>query len=328
MEAVIVKQPGDASQLAIGTVDKPTPKPSELLVRVHACALNRMDLLQREGKYPVPPGASQVLGVEMAGIVEACGAQVSQFRPGDRVFGLMAGGAYAQYCVIDASLAIQIPVDLSFEEAAGLPEVWYTAYQALHLIAGLEHGQDVLIHAGASGVGIAAIQLARQAGARRIIVTCGSEEKIAFCKGLGATHAINYRTDSFRERVAEWTEGKGVNVLVDFVGADYWLDNIESLGLDGCMVILAFMSGVSVPEFSIAPILRKRLRIEGSTLRSRSIAYQSALRGHFVASVLPGVINGELKHVIDRTFSWRDVAEAHRYMESNQSRGKIIMTID
>ncbi|KAI9599241.1 hypothetical protein BDF19DRAFT_470573 [Syncephalis fuscata] len=328
MEAVLVKEPGDASQLFIGSTDKPTPKDNELLVHVKACALNRMDILQRHGLYPVPPGASSILGVEMAGIVEACGSQVSRFKPGDRVFGLMTGGAYAEYCVIDEGATISMPESLSFEEASSMPEVWYTAYQALHLIGGLQAGQDILIHGGASGVGIAAIQLAKLAKARRIIVTCGSEEKIAFCKELGATHGVNYKTDSFRSKISEWTDGQGVNVVIDMIGADYWVDNIESLALDGRYVLLAFMSGTKVADFNIAPLLRKRLRLEGTTLRSRSSEYQCRLRELFATDVLPNILNGTLKHVVDRVFSWREVADAHRYMESNQSRGKIVMTID
>jgi tumor protein p53-inducible protein 3 len=235
---------------------------------------------------------------------------------------------FDKYCVIEESLAIQIPNDLDFIQAASMPEVWYTAYQALILIAKLQPGCDVLIHAGASGVGMAAIQLAKQAGARHIIVTCGSDEKIEFCKQLGATHGVNYRTESFRERVTEWTQGQGVAVILDFIGADYWHDNIQVLAVDGCMVQLAFMSGTVVKEFDIAPILRKRLRIEGSTLRSRSREYHQRLREYFCAYVLPAIISGELKHHVDRTFSWRDVAEAHRYMESNQNRGKIVLIVD
>ncbi|KAI8054474.1 NAD(P)H quinone oxidoreductase, PIG3 family [Syncephalis plumigaleata] len=305
MEAVLVKQPGDASQLYIGSTDKPTPRDNELLVRVKACALNRMDILQRHGKYPVPPQASPILGVEMAGIVDTCGSQVTKFKPGDRVFGLMLGGAYAQYCVIDEAAAIVIPESLSFEEAASLPEVWYTAYQALHFIGGLQPEQDVLIHAGASGVGMAAIQIAKLAKARRIIVTCGSEEKMEFCKN-----------------------GRGVNLVIDMIGANYWNDNIQLLALDGRLVLLAFMSGTKIADFDIAPLLRKRLRLEGTTLRSRSLSYQCELRDLFSSQILPHIVDGSLKHNVDRVFSWRQVIDAHLYMESNQSRGKIVMTID
>ncbi|RKP26073.1 NAD(P)H quinone oxidoreductase, PIG3 family [Syncephalis pseudoplumigaleata] len=324
MLAIIYIRTGDASQLYIGSTDRPTPRDNELLVRVKACALNRMDILQRHGRYPLPPGASAILGVEMAGIVEACGAS-GNGRPGDRVFGLMLGGAYAQYCAIEEAAAIGMPESMSFEEAASLPEVWYTAYQALHFIGGLQAGQDVLIHGGASGVGMAAIQLAKMAQARRIVVTCGSEEKVAFCKSLGATHAVNYKADSFRSKARTHL---GVNLIVDMVGANYWTDNIASLSFDGRLVILAFMSGTKVADFDIAPILGKRLRIEGTTLRSRSLAYQCQLRDQFAAQVLPRIRDGTIKHIVDRVFSWRDVADAHRYMESNQSRGKIVLTVD
>ncbi|KAJ3278271.1 hypothetical protein HDU76_009961, partial [Blyttiomyces sp. JEL0837] len=243
----------------LGTVDTPVPKADELLVKVHSFALNRMDVLQRQGGYPAPFGASQILGVEFSGVVESVGASVSTYKKGDRVFGLVYGGAYAEFVVINEKMAMKIPEGMSFEDAAALPEVWFTAYQALHLNCGLQEHESVLIHAGASGVGTAAIQLAKLANAKHIIVTNSSEEKAKFCLELGATHAINYKQENFKEKVLEYTGNRGVDVIVDFVGSSHWDNNLASLAMDGRMVMLAFLSGAVVKETNLGPILRKRL---------------------------------------------------------------------
>ncbi|KAG1085524.1 hypothetical protein G6F42_021363 [Rhizopus arrhizus] len=243
MRAVLVKTPGNASQLSLGNFEKPTPKDTEILVKVKAFALNRMDILQREGKYPVAVNVSPILGVEVSGTVESVGKDVKGFKVGEAVFGLMPGGAYAEFAVLEESLTMHKPEALSFEEASAIPETWFTAYQALFFVGEMKKGQDVLIHAGASGVGIAAIQLAKEAGANRIFVTVGSDEKVKFCESIGATKAINYKTENWSDVILQETDKKGVNVLIDFIGKDYWKQNIEVLGLDGHMVILAFMSG-------------------------------------------------------------------------------------
>ncbi|ORX93044.1 NADPH:quinone reductase-like protein [Basidiobolus meristosporus CBS 931.73] len=328
MKAVLVKQPGDSSQLYHGETEIPQIKDHELLVKVHYFALNRMDILQREGKYPVSKDVSQILGVEMSGVVERVGASVTNFKEGDKVFGLMYGGAYAEYCAIHESMAMHLPDELSFKEAAAVPEAWCTAYQALHWIASIKKGDNVLIHAGASGVGLAAIQLAKRAGANKIFVTAGSGDKLEFCEGLGATDPINYKTESFKEKILNSTDQYGVDIIVDFIGANYWNDNIEILAKDGRMVILAFMSGVQVENFNIGPLLRKRLRIEGSTLRSRSVEYQVKLFEDISKDVIPKFINGEYKIIVDKEFSWKDIKEAHLYMEANKNTGKIVVRVD
>ncbi|KAI9480589.1 MAG: hypothetical protein EXX96DRAFT_563399 [Benjaminiella poitrasii] len=289
-----------------------------------------MDIMQREGKYPVPIGGSPILGVEVSGIIESVGKDVKGFKVGDAVFGLMPGGAYAEFAVLDESLTMHKPDSVSFEDAASIPETWFTAYQALFLVGEMQKGQDVLIHAGASGVGISAIQLAKEAGANRIFVTVGSDEKAKFCESIGATKAINYKTENWSEVILKETDKKGVNVLIDFIGKNYWNQNIEVLGLDGHMVILAFMSGTLIEKFDIVPMLRKRLRIEGSNLRARSLSYQAKLRDaiyenavlkHFAKK------DGVLKVFVDKVYNWEDIAEAHKYLESNQSMGKIVVRV-
>ncbi|KAK4518733.1 uncharacterized protein ATC70_008955 [Mucor velutinosus] len=330
MRAVLVNTPGDASQLSLGQFEKPTPKATEILVRVKAFALNRMDIMQREGKYPVAVNVSPILGVEVSGTVESIGKDVKDFKVGDAVFGLMPGGAYAEFAVLEQSLTMHKPEALSFEEASAIPETWFTAYQALFFVGEMKKGQDVLIHAGASGVGIAAIQLAKEAGANRIFVTVGSDEKVKFCESIGATKAINYKTENWSDVILQETDKKGVNVLIDFIGKDYWKQNMEVLGLDGHMVILAFMSGAKIEDFDITVLLRKRLRIEGSNLRARSLEYQARLRDSiYQHAVLDHFAkhDGTLKVFVDKVFNWEDIIEAHKYLESNQSKGKIVVKV-
>ncbi|KAJ3069965.1 hypothetical protein HDU98_006981 [Podochytrium sp. JEL0797] len=322
---------GDASKLVLGEAATPVPTDSELLVKVHCFALNRMDIVQRQGNYPPPAGASQILGVEFAGVISQIGGSAGNWKIGDRVFGLVPGGAYAEYVVVDKLMATRIPPHVSYQMAASLPEVWYTAYQALFLNCNLIEGEDVLIHAGASGVGSVAIQLAKHVGkARNIFVTVSSEEKMAFCKSLGATHAINYKTQDWPTEVIKSTGGKGVNVIIDFIGATYWDGNLASLALDGRMVMLAFLGGPVIKESNLAAILRKRLTIRGSSLRSRDLAYLRNLKERVERDAFEPVFAGksDLKGLIDKEFSWRNIQEAHRYMESNQSMGKIVVNID
>ncbi|KAI8904538.1 NADPH:quinone reductase [Powellomyces hirtus] len=303
---------GSADGLALGTADKPLPNRNDLLVKVHSFALNRMDIMQRDGKYPVPPGASPILGVEFAGVVEAAGDGVTKAKVGDRICGLLSGGCYAEYVLVPEDLAIPIPDNVSFEKAAAFPEAQFTAYQALFWINDLKEGEDVLIHAGASGVGLAAIQLAKWKRAGRIIATAGTASKLKHCKEHGATHAINYKEESFKEKINEITEGKGVNCIVDFIGATYWNDNIASLGRDGRMVLLGFLGGMKLDQFDLSPLLLKRLKIEGSTLRSRSEEYTARLRTAVVKDVLPMLASGALDVRICKIFPWTEIVDAHK----------------
>ena len=327
MKAVLVKEPGGRDQLVIGEFPKPTPTDDELLVKVHATAINRADILQREGKYPPPEGASPILGLEMAGVVEEVGKNCTEmWKPGDRVFGLLPGGGYAEYAVIPGEMAMPIPKGFSFEEAAAIPEVFLTAYQCLFWVGNLQKDEIVLIHAGASGVGTAAIQLVKAAGANSI-VTVGTEEKRQFCLRLGASHAFNYKEGEFAEKVLAVTDNQGVHLVLDFVGASYWQQNIRALTMDGRLVLISTLGGSRLDNASLGPILAKRLRIAGTTLRSRSLSYKKDLTREFASFALPLFVSGELKPVIDRIFPWEEVKEAHRYMEENRNIGKIVLRI-
>ncbi|TPX37709.1 hypothetical protein SmJEL517_g00536 [Synchytrium microbalum] len=319
MKAVLVQNgKGEADDMYIGDAPKPVPGPDSLLVKVKAFALNRADTLQRRGGYPAPAGSSPIMGLELSGIVEAVGENATSFRVGDHVFGLVGGGAYAEYCLLHYRAAILVPPELSFVQAAAVPEAHFTAYKALHFVCEIQSGEDVLIHAGASGVGVAAIQLAKMAGANRIIITAGSEDKLEFCKSLGATHGINYKTENFKDKIAEITNGRGVDCIVDFVGASYWDSNVASMAIDGRMCMLAFLGGATKESVNLAPFLWKRLRIQGSALRSRSLAYQIRLRDQFVEEVMPGLLDGRMKLIIDSEFPWTRIAEAHKQVYGKQ----------
>lgn len=325
MKAVLVHASGGPEQLYIGEWDIPKPSSNQILVKVEATALNRADTLQRAGKYPPPSGASPVLGLEMAGKVAETGPGVTKWKTGDRVFGLVPGGGYAQYTVIHEDMAMTIPENLSMEEAAAIPEVFLTAFQALCWLGKLKAGEHVLIHAGASGVGTAAIQLAREIGAQVIVTASASKHKV--CKDLGATTVIDYKTTAFDKQVQEVTGGRGIDVIIDFIAASYFVQNIDSLATDGRLILLATLSSGKVSEFDLRKILAKRLQIIGSTLRSRSLEYQIALTQEMAAFALPRFKDGRLKPVIDCVLDWTDVQEAHRLMESNQNSGKIVLRI-
>lgn len=327
MKAILVKEYGGADQLAIGEFPTPQPNDDELLVKVKASALNRADIMQREGKYPPPRGASPILGLEMAGEVEAVGKNCTGWHPGDRVCALLPGGGYAQYTVIPAKMGIPIPDNLSFEEAAAIPEVFLTAYQALFWLGELKAGQHILVHAGASGVGSAAVQLAREAGAK-VIITAGSAKKLDFCMQLGARVAINYHDGEFASTVLEETKKQGVNLIVDCVGASYWEQNLGCLAVDGRLVLLATMGGIKVDHINLLTILLKRLHIIGSILRSRSKEYKIDLTAEFVRNILPGFSDGRYTPVVDSVFAWEEAEEAHQRMESNLNMGKIVLKID
>ncbi|KAJ2161071.1 hypothetical protein GGF46_001742 [Coemansia sp. RSA 552] len=326
MKAVLQDHPGGADTLYIGTTTRPVPKSNELLVEVRYFALNRMDIIQREGKYPLPPAAGPILGVEMAGVVAAVGEDTSKFSVGDSVFGLMYGGAYAQYATIDEGSALPLG-SLSMDMASSLLECWYTAYQAVHYIGNLQAGEDILIHAAAGGVGTAAIQLAKAAGARRIFVTAGSSEKIEYCRRLGATHPVNYREQKFRDVVLEETQGRGVDVICDFLLASYFSDNIGALAVDGRMSLQGTMGGTVVENVNLGLILFKRLRIEGSALRSRSLEYQRELCRRFRTEVLPRIESGQFSWHIFKTFGWADIKQAHQLMEKAAFTGKLVVQV-
>ncbi len=326
MKAIYVSQPGGPEQLQMGEFPDPVPGERDILVAVTAAGVNRADILQREGKYPPPPGTPPFPGLEVAGVVLAVGKKCRHWQKGDRVCAILPGGGYAEKVVIPCDLAMPIPPGLSDEQAAAIPEVFLTAYQTLIWIARLQAKEYVLIHAGASGVGTAAIQLARVAGAQPII-TAGSPEKIAFCQSLGAIGGINYKTQSFPPIIQQLTNGHGADVILDPVGAPYFLSNLEALAMDGRIVLIATMGGTRLAEFNLRQLFKKRAQITASTLRNRFLAYKINLTREFSERMLPLFETGELQPVIDRVFPWTAVQEAHRYMESNRNKGKIVLRI-
>ncbi|EST09760.1 Alcohol dehydrogenase GroES-like protein [Kalmanozyma brasiliensis GHG001] len=343
MKAILVKDSkGPSSSLYLGSSPVPTLEDDEVLVKIKAFGLNRMDIMQREGQYPLPPHAPTIMGVEFSGhIVSTKNLKDVQWKVGQEVFGLAVGGAYAEYIKVPARMILEKPSELDWIQAAAIPENYLTAFQALRTISGLQPGENVLIHAGASGVGLAAIQLARAFGAGKIYITAGSEEKIQFCQEIGADKGFNYKTSDWAEELAKHTGAKGpagsVDVIVDFIGAPYFNGNLQSLKRDGRMVMLAFMGGAKIKETVIAQLLFKRLRIEGSTLRSRTVEYQSDLVQGFVREkglerLIHGARDGEGKEgsklVIHKVYSWKDIKEAHDEMEANKNVGKIIITVD
>lgn len=325
MKALLVDNRGEKPSMVMGEQPTPSPGPGELLVKVKATALNRADLLQKSGNYPPPAGESPILGLDMAGVVEQVGSDVTRFRPGDPVFGLLPGGGYAEYCTIPEELSLPIPRGWSFEEAAALPEVFLTAWQALVWLGQIGEGETVLIHAGASGVGTAAIQLASRLFGCRVITTAGSEEKLEVCRNLGADLAINYREEEFSERIRSETGPESVDLIIDFIGAPYWEKNLNSLAQDGRLIILAMMGGAVGDRLRLGPLLRKRLTVRGSTLRNRDARYKKRLVADFWDRTEELFLKRELLPVIDSVYDWNDVEAAHRKMEENRNIGKIIL---
>lgn len=328
MKAVLVKKPGDVDQLCIGDFPKPVCGKEEILFKVKATALNRADLLQRRGYYPPPEGASPLMGLEAAGVVEEIGENCAEdWKIGDRVFALLPSGGYAEYVTVPEKMALRIPEGISFSEAASIPEAFLTAFQTLFWVGRLNKGEHVLIHAGAGGVGSAAIQLARAAGAIPI-VTVGSEKKQRFCLDLGAQHAFNYKDGDFASRVLDATEGQGVEMVLDFIGAAYWKQNIKVLKMDGRWVLIGTLGGTRLEQVSLAPILNKRLQLTGTTLRNRSLDYKISLSHEFASFAISRLKGGEIRPVIDRVFPFEQVKEAHKYMEANRNCGKIVLNLE
>jgi len=325
MRAVVVPEEGAPEHMTIGEVSTPEPRPDEVLVKVHATALNRADTFQRQGHYPPPEGASDILGLEMAGTVAETGSEVLDWHENDRVFALLDGGGYAEYTVVHKDRLMAVPPGLSMREAAAVPEVFLTAYQALHWLGGLQAGHHVLVHAGASGVGTAAIQLARRAEAHPYVTASAPKHEV--CRDLGAEATIDYQSENFAHRIADRTDERGVDIILDFIGAPYFHQNVDSLALDGRIVQLATLGGSTVEQVSLRALMAKRAQLLASTLRSRSLDYKVQLTQEFASDVLPQFIDGQLEPVIDSVYDWTDVADAHRRMENNENAGKIVLSI-
>ncbi|HED37088.1 MAG TPA: NAD(P)H-quinone oxidoreductase [Ignavibacteria bacterium] len=326
MKAIIFEAPGEPNVLKLGEFNTPEPKENELLVKVKAIALNRADTLQRKGKYPPPAGASPILGLEIAGVVTNTGKKVTKWDKGNEIFGLIPGGGYAEYAVINEEMAMPVPNNLSMHEAAAIPEAFLTAYQSLIWYGKLKKDETVLIHAGASGVGTAAIQIASELGAK--IVVTASKQKHQACINLGAEMTIDYKSESFEKKILEFTNGKGADLIIDFIGGPYFNQDINSLNIDGMLIILAMLGGGKVDEFDLKKLLSKRITILGSTLRSRKLDYQIKLTKEFSEFALKKFNLGKLHPVIDSIFEWDKVAEAHKYMEENKNIGKIVLIVN
>ncbi|XP_058471636.1 quinone oxidoreductase PIG3 [Solea solea] len=329
MRAVCVDVPGGPENLLLRTVPRPQPKDGEVLIKVHATALNRADLLQRRGLYPAPPGESDIIGLEVAGTVDTLGAEVKRgWKPDDRVMALLCGGGYAEYVAVPEELLMPVPSNLTLCQAAAIPEAWLTAFQLLVLIAQVKEGEVVLAHAGASGVGTAAVQLVRLFGAVPV-VTAGSPEKLRMAKELGAAAGFDYKTESFAQGVHDFTGGKGADVILDCIGGKNWEQNVSCLATDGRWVLYGTMGGRTIEGDLLGKLLSKRGHLLASLLRSRSLQYKAELVEAFSRRVLPHFSDAaaSLRPVIDSTFSLVDIAEAHRHMEANKNMGKIIINV-
>jgi tumor protein p53-inducible protein 3 len=321
MKAIVFDAPGGPEVLRYDDAPDPTPGDDELLVRVRATAVNRAEVLQRRGGYAPPPGASPILGLELAGeVVRPAGS----WREGDRVMAVVTGGGYAELAAVPASVALPIPNGMTFEQAAAIPEAFLTAFLNLFMLGRLREGEAALVHAGGSGVGTAAIQLARAAGAR--VFATASAGKLALCQELGAEAAFDYRGEPFAERVRDATGGRGADVVLDFVGAPYWEANLAALAPYGRLMLIGFLGG-SRGQLDLGPVLAKSLTVAGTTLRRTPLDQKAALARAFAEFALPRFEGGELRPVIDTTLPLREAAEAHRMMEANRNAGKIVLAV-
>jgi putative PIG3 family NAD(P)H quinone oxidoreductase len=325
MYAIQVDTNSPERTLVWAEVPTPTAGPGEVLVEVAATALNRADLMQRQGNYPPPPGAPDIIGLEMAGRIAALGPEVDGWQVGDAVCALLPGGGYAEQVTVPAAMLMRIPDGWTFAEAAGLPEVFLTAHVNMYMEAALQRGETVLVHGGASGVGTAAIQLAKAAG-NPIFVTAGTDEKAQACRELGADLAVNYRSHDFAEEVRAMTAGDGVDVIMDMVGADYFARNLELLKVRGRLVFIATLSGGET-QLNIGALMRRRLRLIGSVLRPRSLEEKVAIKDDFLHRFGAHIDQGRIKPVIDRVFPIEQANEAQAHMAANRNIGKIILQV-
>jgi putative PIG3 family NAD(P)H quinone oxidoreductase len=324
MQCIEIAAPGGPDVLQL--VERPDPAPGngEILIAVAAAGVNRPDVLQRRGLYPPPPGASDIPGLEVAGTVAATGPGVNGWRAGDRVCALVSGGGYATRCVAPAPQCLPMPAPLDFIAAAAIPETFFTVWTNVFERGRLTAGETALFHGGASGIGTTAIQLAAARGAR-VLATAGSDDKCRAVEALGAARGINYRTEDFAAVTREFTGGRGADVILDIVGADYFAQNIAALAIDGRLVEIGMMSGKTAATIDLGQVLRRRLTITGSTLRARTVAEKGAIANALRREVWPLLEGGRVAPVIHRTFPLADAAAAHRLMESSEHVGKIVL---
>jgi NADPH2:quinone reductase len=325
MTAIVIRAPGGPEVLMPEQRTLPVPGAGEILIKVAAAGVNRPDVMQRRGLYPPPPGASEIPGLEIAGTVVALGPQATRWAPGDRVMALVSGGGYAEYCVAHESHALAVPAGMPFVEAAAVPETFFTVWHNAFQRGGLKAGETLLVHGGTSGIGTAAIQLAKAFGAR-VITTAGSAEKCEAAKKLGADVAVNYKTDDFVNATKEATGGKGAEVILDMVGGDYIERNYEAAGVEGRIVQIAFQ-GSPKATVDFRRVMLKRLHHTGSTLRARSVPDKAAIAAEVTDKVLPLMAAGKVRPVMDSTFPLAEAAKAHARMETSAHIGTIVLTV-
>jgi NADPH2:quinone reductase len=327
MKAIVITQPGGPEVLQMQERPVPVYAGNEVLIKVMAAGINRPDVYQRKGNYPPPAWAPQdIPGLEIAGVIEAIGSNGSRWNVGDKVCALVSGGGYAEYVNVPEGQCLRIPGNLSFIEAAALPETFFTVWSNVFDRGQLKPHESILVHGGSSGIGVTAIQMAKALGST-VYVSAGSDEKCKFCEALGATHAINYKTENFREAISQLTEGNGVNMILDMIGGEYFADNIHSLANDGRLIQISTMKGKDA-QIDLSLIMRKRLIITGSMLRNRDTNFKSAIATKLEANIWPLLASGEIKPIINSVFPAEEAAKAHELMESSSHIGKIVLNFE
>ena len=324
MQHVIITEPGGVEKLAYEEVDIPQAKSDEVLVKVHAFGINRPDILQRQGLYPMPKGVTPVPGLEVAGEIVAVGSDVTQFQVGDKVCGLTNGGGYAEYCVVPESQTIHIPQGVSFVQAAAIPETFFTVWANVFQMGNAKAGETVLVHGGASGIGTTALMLCQSLGLKSF-ATVGSDEKVHAIADL--TDAINYKTQDFEQVINEKTDNGGVDIILDMVGAPYLEKNLNLLRRDGRLVYIAFLGGAKAKEVKLGQIMMKRLTITGSTMRARNTAEKAAIAQGLMENVAPLWAKGECLPMIYRTFKFDQIQDAHAIMDTGEHIGKVVVEV-
>ena len=320
-------QGGPASVMKLAVGPQPTLKPGEVLIEVHYAGVNRPDVLQRSGSYPPPAGASPILGLEVAGKIVEVAPDVAQWKQGDVVCALTPGGGYAEYCATPATHCLPVPKGLSVKEAASLPENWFTVYDNVMTRGRLKAGETFLVHGGSSGIGLAAIQLAKVLAGAIVYTTVGNAEKAEYCRTMGADVALNYRDQDWAAEIWKLTEKRGVDVILDMVAGDYVMKNVRSLALEGRLVQIAFLKESRLADFDAMPIMLKRLTYTGSTLRPRTVAQKAAIAAALAREVWPLFESGQLKSYLYRTFPLAEASAAHALMESSTHIGKIVLQV-
>lgn len=325
MRAISISEPGAPEVLQSVSESLPDPAANDVLIKVAAAGVNRPDVLQRQGLYPLPPDASPLPGLEVAGEVVATGCDVTHWREGDSVMALTHGGGYAEYCRVNEMHCLAVPRALTMIEAAAVPETFFTVWYNVFMRGRLSSGETFLVHGGSSGIGTTAIQIAKAFGCT-VLTTAGSNEKCRFCEDLGADKAINYQTEDWQQIVSEFTNGRGVDVLLDMVAGPYMQKNLDSMALEGRYVIIAFLQGPKA-ELNMRVVLGRRLTITGSTLRPQTVEEKAAIAGAVTEHVLPLLESGQVKPIIDSALPLEQAAAAHTLMESSRHKGKIVLTV-